>query len=111
MESAKRWVAWAVNPTGKGMVGSQALIAHQTSAADCLIRAYMAPVTTYNTRLKEGSLSFEVQKISAEFANNEMIIYATFVLPKNVTTVNHVWQDGIAIALANLHDSWNLSKF
>ncbi|KAL5854494.1 hypothetical protein ACOSQ4_004296 [Xanthoceras sorbifolium] len=95
MESAKRWVAWAVNPTGKGMVGSQALVAHQTSAADGLIRAYTAPVTTYSTRLEEGSLSFEVQKISAEFANNEMIIYATFALPKNMTTVNHVWQGGL----------------
>ncbi|KAL5854481.1 hypothetical protein ACOSQ4_004283 [Xanthoceras sorbifolium] len=94
MESAKRWVAWAVNPTRKGMVGSQALVAQQTSKADGLIRAYTTPVTTYSTRLEEGSLSFEVQKISAEFANNEMIIYATFVLPKNVTTVNHVWQDG-----------------
>ncbi|KAL5854491.1 hypothetical protein ACOSQ4_004293 [Xanthoceras sorbifolium] len=30
MESAKRWVAWAVNPTRKGMIGSQALVAHQT---------------------------------------------------------------------------------
>ena len=35
-----------------------------------------------------------MQKILTEFANNEMIIYLTFVHPKNMTTVNHVWQDG-----------------
>ncbi|KAK2634377.1 hypothetical protein Ddye_029169, partial [Dipteronia dyeriana] len=86
------WVAWAVNPSRKGMVGSQAFVAHQTSSG--IVRAYTSPVTTYGSGLEEGSLSFPVQKISAEFANNEMIIYSTFVLPKNMTTVYHVWQDG-----------------
>ncbi|KAK1588818.1 hypothetical protein Q3G72_027390 [Acer saccharum] len=57
-----------------------------------MVRAYTAP--TYSTRLEEGSLSFLVQNILVEFANDEKIIYATFVLPKNMTTVNHVWQDG-----------------
>ena len=89
---SQTWVAWAINPSRKGMVGSQAFVAHQTS--DGTVQAYTSPVTTYGTGLEEGSLSFPVQNISAEFANNEMIIYSTFVLPKNMTTVNHVWQDG-----------------
>ncbi|KAK3184801.1 hypothetical protein Dsin_032087 [Dipteronia sinensis] len=88
----QRWVAWAVNPSRKGMVGSQALVAYQN--ADGISSAYTSPVTSYNTILEKGDLSFQVEKISAEFANNEMIIYAKFVLPKNVTRVNHVWQDG-----------------
>ncbi|KAK1567103.1 hypothetical protein Q3G72_008249 [Acer saccharum] len=88
----QRWVAWAVNPSRKGMVCSQALVAYQN--ADGISSAYTSPVTSYNTRLEMGDLSFQVEKISAEFANNEMIIYAKFVLPKNVTWVNHVWQDG-----------------
>ncbi|KAK4836166.1 hypothetical protein QYF36_019425 [Acer negundo] len=89
---SQTWVAWAVNPTRKGMVGSQAFVAHQTSAG--IVQAYTSPVTTYGTVLEEGSLSFPVQNISAELANNEMIIYSTLVLPKNMTIVNHVWQDG-----------------
>ncbi|KAK1570452.1 hypothetical protein Q3G72_002127 [Acer saccharum] len=89
---SQTWVAWAINPTRKGMIGSQAFVAHQTSAG--IVKAYTSPVTTYSTGLEEGFLSFPVQKISAEFANDEMIIYSTFVLPKNMTTVNHVWQDG-----------------
>ncbi|TXG49163.1 hypothetical protein EZV62_025038 [Acer yangbiense] len=89
---SQTWVAWAINPSRKGMVGSQAFVAHQTSAG--IVQAYTSPVTTYGTGLEEGPLSFPVQKISAEFVNNEMIIYSMFVLPKNMTTVNHVWQDG-----------------
>ncbi|KAK2664402.1 hypothetical protein Ddye_002976 [Dipteronia dyeriana] len=88
----QRWVAWAVNPSGKGMVGSQALVAFQNAAG--ISYAHTSPVTSYNTRLENGDLSFQVETVSAEFANNEMIIYAKFVLPENVTRVNHVWQDG-----------------
>ncbi|KAL5787220.1 hypothetical protein ACOSP7_004169 [Xanthoceras sorbifolium] len=89
----RRWVAWGVNPTGKGMVGSQALVAYQNPAG--ILRVYTSPLTNYNTRLEEGVLSFEAAKISAEFTNNkEVIIYAKFVLPMNVTAVNHVWEDG-----------------
>ncbi|KAL5789554.1 hypothetical protein ACOSQ2_004442 [Xanthoceras sorbifolium] len=75
------------------MVGSQALVAYQNPAG--ILRVYTSPLTSYNTRLEEGVLSFEAAKISAEFTNNkEVIIYAKFVLPMNVTAVNHVWEDG-----------------
>ncbi|KAL5856896.1 hypothetical protein ACOSQ3_004354 [Xanthoceras sorbifolium] len=89
----RRWVAWGVNPTGKGMVGSQAFVAYQNPAG--ILCVYTSPVTSYNTWLEEGVLSFEAAKISAEFTNNkEVIMYAKFVLPMNVTAVNHVWEDG-----------------
>ncbi|KAF5742114.1 cytochrome b and DOMON domain-containing protein [Tripterygium wilfordii] len=86
------WVAWAINPTSTGMVGSQALVAYQKS--DGTVTAYPAPVDSYQTTLQEGKLSFQVSELSATFANNEMIIYATLVLPGNSTTVNQVWQNG-----------------
>ncbi|KAH9679633.1 cytochrome b561 and DOMON domain-containing protein [Citrus sinensis] len=87
-----RWVAWAINPTGKGMVGSQSLVAYRNPNG--ILKAYTSPVMSYGTNLQEGNLSFKVPKISADFSNNEMIIYATIVLPKNMTTVSHVWQEG-----------------
>lgn len=87
-----RWVAWAINPTGKGMVGSQSLVAYRNPNG--ILKAYTSPVMSYGTKLQEGNLSFQVPKISADFSNNEMIIYATIVLPKNMTTVSHVWQEG-----------------
>ncbi|KAK6142317.1 hypothetical protein DH2020_022665 [Rehmannia glutinosa] len=48
----------------------------------------------YATRLQEGPLSFRVPRIGAEFANNEMIIYATIELPSGRTSFTHVWQNG-----------------
>ncbi|KAL2475736.1 Cytochrome b561 and DOMON domain-containing protein [Abeliophyllum distichum] len=56
--TASKWVAWAINPKSQGMVGAQALVAFQKS--DGTMRAYTAPITTYQTQLQEGDLSFPV---------------------------------------------------
>ncbi|GFZ04124.1 auxin-responsive family protein [Actinidia rufa] len=90
--ASPRWVAWAINPEGKGMVGSQALVAFQKS--DGTMSVYTSPVTGYRTQLQKGDLSFGVSDLSATFSNNEIVIFATLELPKNTTTVNQVWQDG-----------------
>lgn len=90
--SASRWVAWAVNPTGRGMVGAQALVAYQKS--DGKIRAYTSPVTGYQTQLQEGELSFPVSDLTATYAGNEFIIFATLKLDNISSTVNQVWQEG-----------------
>ncbi|KAH7572644.1 hypothetical protein JRO89_XS04G0285100 [Xanthoceras sorbifolium] len=91
--SSSRWVAWAINPSSTGMVGSQALIAHRQS--DGSMKAYTSPITSYQTQLKEGDLSFDVSDLTATYANNEMIIYATLGLGRNSsTTLNQVWQEG-----------------
>ncbi|KAK4275490.1 hypothetical protein QN277_018562 [Acacia crassicarpa] len=87
------WIAWAINPNSTGMVGSQAFVAFKKS--DGTMAAYTSPITSYDTRLKNGDLSFEVNAVSASFeADGTMIIYAKFQLPGNSTTVNHVWQQG-----------------
>ncbi|KAL1095908.1 hypothetical protein V6Z11_D06G188200 [Gossypium hirsutum] len=49
--TSSRWVAWAINPTSKAMVGSQALVAYQLS--DGSMRAYTSPITQYQTQLQE----------------------------------------------------------
>ena len=68
----------------------------------CLSKTPMGPCTHtrpqwymgYDTMLQESSLSFEVPKISAARENNETIIFATLVLPMNLTRVNQVCQIG-----------------
>ncbi|KAK6141228.1 hypothetical protein DH2020_025025 [Rehmannia glutinosa] len=52
------------------------------------------PDFRHATRLQEGPLSFRVPRIGAEFANDEMIIYATIELPSDRTSFTHVWQNG-----------------
>ncbi|KAI9115668.1 hypothetical protein K1719_013337 [Acacia pycnantha] len=88
----KSWIAWAVNPTSTGMVGSQAFVAFQKS--DGTMTAYPSPVTSYDTTLEERSLNFEVYGVSASFEDGTMILYASFKLPGNSKLVNHVWQEG-----------------
>ncbi|KAJ4704051.1 Cytochrome b561 and DOMON domain-containing protein [Melia azedarach] len=90
--STSQWIAWAINPTGQGMVGSQALVAYQQS--DGKMRAYTSPVTQYQTNLEEGDLSFDVSDLSATYANKEMIIFATLELKNGSSTLNQVWQEG-----------------
>ncbi|KAF3452664.1 hypothetical protein FNV43_RR03097 [Rhamnella rubrinervis] len=90
--SNPRWVAWAINPTSTGMVGSQALVAFQNS--DGALSAYSSPITSYDTSLQKGNLSFPGYDISALSDGNEIVIFATIKLPNNSTVVNHLWQQG-----------------
>ncbi|GFZ03285.1 auxin-responsive family protein [Actinidia rufa] len=90
--TSSRWVAWAINPDSKGMVGSQALVAFQKS--DGSMSVYTSPMNSYQTQLQKGDLSFAVSDLTATYSNNEIVIFATLKLPSNTTTVNQVWQDG-----------------
>ncbi|KAL1214014.1 Cytochrome and DOMON domain-containing protein [Cardamine amara subsp. amara] len=88
-----KWVAWAVNPTSTGMIGAQAIVVYPQS--DGTVRAYTSPISSYQTSLQEGDLSFNVSEISATYQNNEMIIFATLNLPlTNNGIINTLWQDG-----------------
>ncbi|KAG7599603.1 DOMON domain [Arabidopsis suecica] len=87
------WIAWGINPTSKGMLGAQTLLAYRNSTSG-FMRAYTSSIKDYSTMLQEGPLSFHVTQLSAEFLNGEMTIFATIVLPSNTTVVNHLWQDG-----------------
>ncbi|KAI9115711.1 hypothetical protein K1719_013380 [Acacia pycnantha] len=89
----KSWIAWAVNPTSAGMVGSQAFVAFQKS--DGTMTAYTSPVTSYGTTLEERSLNFEVYGVSASFEDGTMILYASFKLPGN----SKCWIDWIYLNL------------
>ncbi|MCD9645299.1 hypothetical protein HAX54_034131 [Datura stramonium] len=89
-----RWLAWAINPTSTGMVGSQAFVALLRS--DGTLEAYTSPINTYGTMLTKGNLSFMVHDVSAQNINGQVIIFAKFELPINGSNinVNHVWQEG-----------------
>ncbi|KAL9295491.1 Cytochrome b561 and DOMON domain-containing protein [Arabidopsis thaliana] len=87
------WISWAINPTSKGMVGAQALVAYRNSTSG-VMRAYTSSINSYSPMLQESPLSFRVTQVSAEYSNGEMMIFATLVLPPNTTVVNHLWQDG-----------------
>jgi len=90
-----RWAAWAINPNGleKAMIGAQVLVAYQL--ANGSRRAFTSQITSYVTTMPEGKLIYDVSDFTATYADNEIIIYATLALPSNITTINHVWQEGL----------------
>ncbi|CAH8278948.1 unnamed protein product [Arabidopsis lyrata] len=90
---SSRWIAWGINPTSKGMSGSQTLLAYRNSTSG-IMRVYTSSIKGYSPTLQEGPLSFRVLQLSGEYLNGEMTIFATIVLPSNITVVNHLWQDG-----------------
>ncbi|KAF8402169.1 hypothetical protein HHK36_013121 [Tetracentron sinense] len=88
------WVAWAINPTGTGMVGAQSLIALEENG--------LMTVKTYNISgyrsIVQEKIAYEVSNMEAESENGVMMIFATVALPKSMTTLNQVWQVGRSVA-------------
>lgn len=88
------WIAWAINPTGTGMVGAQALIAFKKSDGSLTVKTYN--LSSYAS-IVQSKLSFKVSDSSAEYSGGLMKIFATLALPENMTTVNQVWQVGSSV--------------
>ncbi|KAJ0112737.1 hypothetical protein Patl1_01874 [Pistacia atlantica] len=91
-QSSTRWIAWAINPTGSGMAGSQAIVAFRHANGSMAV--YPTPIDSYTPSMQPGTLSFPVSNISAIYADNETTIFAVIGPLANGTTFNHVWQEG-----------------
>ncbi|EOA16798.1 hypothetical protein CARUB_v10005017mg [Capsella rubella] len=92
------WIAWAINPTSTGMVGSQALVASKDP------KTGVPSVTTLNivtySSLIPSKLSFEVWDVKAEEVAKDggaLRIFAKVKVPADLAAkgkVNQVWQVG-----------------
>ncbi|KAI9085348.1 hypothetical protein K1719_032725 [Acacia pycnantha] len=99
--SANRWAAWGINPNnnavnGNAMPGTQALVA--ISQSGNTPTAYTSPISSSanveGTQLTQGNLMYTVTGLSAARVNDEVIIFATVMLPAGTTSLVHVWQEG-----------------
>ncbi|XP_010688998.2 cytochrome b561 and DOMON domain-containing protein At5g47530 [Beta vulgaris subsp. vulgaris] len=90
------WISWGINPTGSGMVGTQALVAFQDLNGK--MKVYTTQINSYSPEMKPKPLSFSVSELSAEYVNDEMIISAVLGPLSNGTTFNIVWQAGNAVS-------------
>ncbi|XP_021735206.1 cytochrome b561 and DOMON domain-containing protein At5g47530-like [Chenopodium quinoa] len=95
-QTPRGWIAWGINPTGSGMVGTQALVAFQDLKGN--MKAYTSQIKSYNPSMKPEPLSFPVSELSAEYSNDEMIISALLGPLSNGTTFNIAWQAGNAVS-------------
>ena len=89
--STSNWIAWALNPSGPQMGGSQALVAYKHSNGTMLF--YTTQVGASGS-MQPANLSFEVSNLSAESAGVDMIIFATLQLSSTLESTNQVWQEG-----------------
>ncbi|KAL2508193.1 Cytochrome [Forsythia ovata] len=85
------WVAWALNPTGAGMVGSQSLVAFRETNGSMVVKTYY--ISSYGS-IEESKILYNVLNKRAEYSDGVMRIFATLAMPGNAADVNQVWQVG-----------------
>ncbi|GLT46250.1 hypothetical protein SLA2020_200210 [Shorea laevis] len=91
--SSSKWTAWAINPNGQRMAGSQALVAFVNSSGSAY--AYTSSIDSESPSMQSSTLKFTVSNLSATFINNnEMTIFATLHLSQDLLSTNQVWQEG-----------------
>lgn len=88
------WVAWALNPTGTGMVGSQALIAFKDANGSAVVKTYN--ISSYGP-IAESKIAYDVLSKRGEYSNGVMRIFATLALPAGEAELNQVWQVGAKV--------------
>lgn len=59
--------------------------------------AYTVAITNYDPALTPARVAFRVSDLSAEYVNDEMIIFATIGPLRNGSVVNQVWQAGDSV--------------
>ncbi|KAJ4785879.1 Cytochrome b561 and DOMON domain-containing protein [Rhynchospora pubera] len=90
--SSSGWVAWALNPTGSGMIGSQALIAFKQSNGAMVVKTFN--VSGYEA-IQESPIAYKTSDLSAEFGSDGKIrMFAKVVVGQGASSLNQVWQVG-----------------
>ncbi|TXG72669.1 hypothetical protein EZV62_001248 [Acer yangbiense] len=85
------WVAWAINPTGQGMAGAQALLAFKSNSK-VVVKTF--DVSSFSS-ITESKLSFETWDLSAEATSNgNLVIYGSMKVAEKADKLNLVWQVG-----------------
>ncbi|KAF0899383.1 hypothetical protein E2562_018252 [Oryza meyeriana var. granulata] len=101
----KGWVAWGLNPSGSGMVGTQAVVAFHHSNGSLV--AYPTVLDSYAPSMAPAAakdLAIPVSGVSAEEhaaagKAKEVVVYATVALPAGKgSKFNHVWQQGSSVS-------------
>ncbi|GLT64830.1 hypothetical protein SLA2020_372990 [Shorea laevis] len=93
--SPEGWIAWAINPTGTGMAGAQALIALKS---DSSLLAKKFNISSYSSIVETNKLAFDVWDLAAESdASGKNVIYASVKVQTGVKKLNIVWQVGATV--------------
>ncbi|EEF29330.1 dopamine beta-monooxygenase, putative [Ricinus communis] len=97
--SSNGWISWAINPTGTGMAGAQALVAYKDSKGAMTVKTYNISSYTSDSVVQQ-KLAFDVWDERAEEENGVMKMYAKIKVPADLSakgTANQVWQVGPSV--------------
>nr|XP_025625377.1 cytochrome b561 and DOMON domain-containing protein At4g12980-like [Arachis hypogaea] len=89
------WISWAINLTGLGMAGAQALVAYK-DGNNGAVTVKTLDIKSYS-EMVPGKLSFEVWGLKGEESGGAIMIFANMKVPEKVTTLNQVWQVGPSV--------------
>jgi len=86
------WVSWAINPTGDGMKGAQALLAFK-GPSSYVVNTYN--ITGYNPLgAAPTPIAYKATDLAADESGGEVRIYGKLQLGPGLEKVNHIWQVG-----------------
>lgn len=85
------WIAWGINPTSTGMLGTQSFLAFKQSDGSMAVDAYN--ISSY--AITPSKILFDVSDLRAEDSGGMMKIFTTLELPQNTREVFQVWQVGV----------------
>ncbi|XP_057829851.2 uncharacterized protein LOC131040910 [Cryptomeria japonica] len=92
------WVAWGINPSSNGLVGTQALLALRQPNGTMFTGIYNGASKAGTQQAAEfirtDNIKVQFQSQTSVFHSGNIYIYATVLLPSNRTTVNQAWQLG-----------------
>lgn len=89
------WVAWGINPTAEGMIGTQALIAFKESNGSMAVKTYN--ITSYSG-VQESKILYETSDLSSVFGSDgNIVLFATLNIGKSVASLNQVYQVGSSV--------------
>ncbi|XP_062200034.1 cytochrome b561 and DOMON domain-containing protein At5g47530-like [Phragmites australis] len=94
------WVAWALNPSGDGMPGAQALVALPSSdGAAWAVRTYNLSGYALG---EPGPIAFKATDLAAELgADGRVRVFGRLKLGHGMGVLNQVWQVGAAVSGGN----------
>lgn len=90
------WIAWGINPTGTGMVGTQALVAVLSGGSAPSV--FTTQVTNRSPSMQQQDLTYAVTGLAVDASGGSITIFATVTLPNNRTTLGHTWQSSTILA-------------
>ncbi|KAG0577119.1 hypothetical protein KC19_5G132200 [Ceratodon purpureus] len=94
------WVGWGINPTAQAMIGTQALIAFQSTQGAVVHTYDITGAMKGGAPVVPGNISLDFTKTSAVINGGETTIFTTLNMKPNQSwTMNHVWNQGSTVDL------------